>query len=119
MSVALLIRPWCAAGLLLATFAASAVSAEIKIYIVTDLEGASGVYQFAQTRDAKETPLGQQAMEPGAKKAIAAIPKCRPYKLTLPIQARLQYLVFEGAEKKPRQVTKEAVLQDDLHLTSF
>jgi len=32
------------------------------IYIVTDLEGASGVYRFAQTRE-PGNPLGAQAME--------------------------------------------------------
>jgi D-amino peptidase len=33
-----------------------------KIYVVTDLEGASGVYKFAQTRE-KDTPLNIQACE--------------------------------------------------------
>ena len=33
-----------------------------KIYIVTDLEGASGVYQFAQTRE-PGNPLGEKAKE--------------------------------------------------------
>ncbi|MFZ2641308.1 MAG: M55 family metallopeptidase [Verrucomicrobiia bacterium] len=36
---------------------------EKKIYIVTDLEGASGVYKFTQTRNCQETDLGRQAME--------------------------------------------------------
>lgn len=36
--------------------------AQKKIYIVTDLEGVSGVYQFAQTRE-KATPLNIQACE--------------------------------------------------------
>ena len=36
--------------------------AQIKIYIVTDLEGVSGVYKFAQTRE-KDTPLNIQACE--------------------------------------------------------
>jgi D-amino peptidase len=35
---------------------------QLKVYIVTDLEGASGVYKFAQTRE-PETALGQKAME--------------------------------------------------------
>jgi D-amino peptidase len=38
------------------------VSAQIKIYVNTDLEGISGVYKFAQTRD-KDTPLNIQACE--------------------------------------------------------
>ena len=38
------------------------LSAQMKIYIVTDLEGISGVYKFSQTREA-DTPLNIQAME--------------------------------------------------------
>lgn len=34
---------------------------EVKIYVVTDLEGASGVYKFAQTRE--PGPLNEQAKE--------------------------------------------------------
>src|ERR1035437_432738 len=37
-------------------------AAQLRIYIVTDLEGASGVYKFAQTREAG-TPLGEKAKE--------------------------------------------------------
>jgi D-amino peptidase len=38
------------------------VKAQKKIYIMTDLEGISGVYKFAQTRE-KDTPLNIQACE--------------------------------------------------------
>ena len=38
------------------------VTAQKKIFIVTDLEGASGVYKFLQTRE-KDTPLNIQACE--------------------------------------------------------
>ena len=38
------------------------VSAQKKIYILTDLEGVSGVYKFAQTRE-KDTPLNIKACE--------------------------------------------------------
>ncbi len=38
------------------------ISAQVKIYIMTDLEGVSGVYKFAQTRE-KDTPLNIQASE--------------------------------------------------------
>jgi D-amino peptidase len=38
------------------------LSAQIKIFIETDLEGVSGVYKFAQTRE-KDTPLNIQACE--------------------------------------------------------
>ena len=35
---------------------------QVKIYVNTDLEGISGVYKFAQTRE-KDTPLNIQACE--------------------------------------------------------
>jgi D-amino peptidase len=38
------------------------VNAQLKIYINTDLEGISGVFKFAQTRE-KDTPLNIQACE--------------------------------------------------------
>src|SRR5665647_2166341 len=40
----------------------SPVNAQIKIFIETDLEGVSGVYKFAQTRE-KDTPANIQACE--------------------------------------------------------
>jgi D-amino peptidase len=40
----------------------SQVSAQIKIYVNTDLEGISGVFKFDQTRE-KDTPLNIQACE--------------------------------------------------------
>lgn len=39
-----------------------ALNAQIKIFISTDLEGVSGVYKFAQSRE-KDTPLNIQACE--------------------------------------------------------
>ncbi|MBN2666845.1 MAG: M55 family metallopeptidase [Bacteroidales bacterium] len=41
---------------------AQLASAQIKIYVNTDLEGISGVYKFAQTRE-KDSPLNIQACE--------------------------------------------------------
>ena len=37
-------------------------TAQLKIYVDTDLEGASGVYKFAQTRE-KDSPLNLLACE--------------------------------------------------------
>jgi D-amino peptidase len=48
--------------LVLACFIPRLAAAPLRIYIVTDLEGASGVYQFAQTRE-PESPLGEKAKE--------------------------------------------------------
>ncbi len=45
-----------------ALFLPALLPAQVKIYVMTDLEGASGVYKFAQTRE-KDTPLNIQACE--------------------------------------------------------
>ena len=71
---------------------------------------AAVLYPFAETR---------QALYEGAKRAVAAIPLCKPYKLKLPIQAKKQYLLFDGPEKKPRLVTKEGTIPDALHIYDF
>ncbi|MHC4583771.1 MAG: hypothetical protein ACYS3N_04540, partial [Planctomycetota bacterium] len=46
----------------LACFIPRLAANPIRIYIVTDLEGASGVYKFAQTRE-PGNPLGEKAKE--------------------------------------------------------
>ena len=53
---------WAWAVLFLMMLSTASASAQIKIYIMTDLEGVSGVYKFAQTRE-KDTPLNIQACE--------------------------------------------------------
>ncbi len=70
------------------------------------------LYPFAETR---------QALYQGAKKAMAAIPQCKPYTLTLPIKAKKQWLVFEGEgdAKKSKLATKEGEITDVLHLLDF
>ncbi len=68
------------------------------------------LYPFAETRN---------ALYEGAKRAVAAIPNCKPFKLTLPIKAKKQYLVFEGPEKKPRLVTKEGTIDSALNIFKF
>ena len=48
--------------ILILIVAVTSVSAQKKIYILTDLEGVSGVYKFSQTRE-KDTPQNIQACE--------------------------------------------------------
>lgn len=51
------------AAAFIAVFAAlNSCAAEKKVYVVTDLEGISGVYKFTQTRET-DTPLARQARE--------------------------------------------------------
>ena len=49
---------------------------------------------------------------------MAAIPKCRPYRLELPITAKKEYLVLEG-DLPPKRLTKEGTITDVLHLLDF
>jgi len=71
---------------------------------------AAELYPFDETR---------RALYEGAIRAVAAIPKCKPYKLSLPIKAKKEYLVFDDPPKKGRKVTKEGTIEDVLKLTNF
>ncbi|MCE5266587.1 MAG: M55 family metallopeptidase [Planctomycetaceae bacterium] len=88
-------------------FGESCVTVAVKRWIARE---AAVLYPFAETRE---------ALYEGAKRAVAAIPRCKPYKPSLPIQAKKQHLVFEGPEKEPRVVTKEVTIRDALHIYSF
>ena len=57
-----------------------------------------------------------KALYEGAKKAMAAIPKCKPYVLKLPIKARMQYLDLESGLPQPKLITREWTIPDALHL---
>lgn len=71
---------------------------------------AAELYPFDEAR---------QALYEGARRAVAAIPQCKPYKLTLPIQAKKEYLVFDKTSGEGRKVTKEATVEEVLKLVSF
>lgn len=68
------------------------------------------LYPFDETR---------KALYEGAKRAVAAIPLCKPYRVQLPIQAKKQFLVPDPKGGKPKLVTKEGVITDPLHLYEF
>jgi len=67
------------------------------------------LYPFAETR---------KALYEGGKRAIAAIPKCKPYRLELPIKAKKQYLLLDGSVKS-KLVTKEGTIPDAFHILDF
>jgi hypothetical protein len=50
---------------------------------------------------------------------VDAISKCKPYKLSLPIQAKKEYLVFDSSSKEGRKVTKEGTIEDASKLMDF
>jgi D-amino peptidase len=88
-------------------FGSGCVTVSVKKGIARE---AAALYPFAETR---------KALYEGAKRAVAVIPHCKPYQLTLPIQARKQYLVFDKNLPQPRLETKEGVISDVLHLLDF
>ncbi len=57
-----------------------------------------------------------KALYEGAKKSIAAISKCKPYILQIPIKAKMEYLDLDPSLAKPRLVGKEWIIPDALHL---
>jgi len=67
------------------------------------------LYPFEETR---------KALCEGARRAMRAIPNCKPYKLDLPIKAKKQYLVFDGSPK-PKLATKEGTIPEALHILNF
>ncbi len=68
---------------------------------------AAVLYPFEETR---------KALYEGAKKAIAAIPKCKPYIVETPIKAKMQYLDLDPKLPEPKVITREWTIPDALHL---
>jgi D-amino peptidase len=71
---------------------------------------AAILYPFEETRP---------ALYEGAKKAMEALPNCKPYKLELPIKGKLQYLKRASETSEPEVVTKEAVFNDQGDILKF
>ncbi|HPT21255.1 MAG TPA: M55 family metallopeptidase [Bacteroidales bacterium] len=68
---------------------------------------AAILYPFEETH---------KALYEGAKKAIAAIPKCKPYIIKAPVKAKMQYLDLDTTLPEPKLMTKEWIIQDVIHL---
>ncbi len=68
------------------------------------------LYPFEETR---------RALYEGARRAMAAIGKNKPYKLSLPIEVKKERLVFDKADGPGRRVTKEGTIEDVLKLLAF
>jgi D-amino peptidase len=71
---------------------------------------AAILYPFEETRP---------ALYEGAKKAMEALPNCKPYKLELPIKGKLQYLKRASETAEPEVVTKEAIFNDQGDILKF
>jgi D-amino peptidase len=71
---------------------------------------AAELYPFEQTR---------KALYEGAKNAVAAIPKVKPYKIDMPIQAKKQYLDLNSDLPEPPVIIKEGIIESALEITNF
>jgi D-amino peptidase len=71
---------------------------------------AAVLYPFEETR---------KALYEGAKKAIAAISSCKPYKLKTPIHIREEYLDLDPSLPKPVLRTREGSAVDALHILNW
>jgi len=88
-------------------FGTSCVTVAVKKGIARE---AAVLYPFEETR---------KALYEGAKRAVEAAARCKPYRLDLPIQAKKQFLVLGDGKSKPRLVTKEGTVKDALHILDF
>jgi D-amino peptidase len=70
------------------------------------------LYSFEETR---------RALYQGAKRAMAAIPNCKPYKIETPIKAKKQWLAFDDRNdpKKSKLMTKEGTITNVLEILKF
>ncbi|MFW6257522.1 MAG: M55 family metallopeptidase [Prolixibacteraceae bacterium] len=69
--------------------------------------------ESAQLHPFEET---RKALYEGAKQALKAIPKCKPYKLEFPVQGKMQYQVKEPGSDEPKIITKEKVIDHPLKI---
>lgn len=70
---------------------------------------AAVLYPFEETH---------KALYEGAKRAVSAIPQCRPYVLELPIKAIMEYRDLTSGSPEPKLITREWVIPDALNLLS-
>lgn len=68
---------------------------------------AAILYPFEETR---------KALYEGAKKAVSVISLCKPYKIKIPIEVKMQYLNLDSSLPKPEIVTVEGIAKDALHI---
>ena len=71
---------------------------------------AALLYPFEQTR---------KALYEGARKAMEAIPECKPYAMDIPIKGKMQYLNLDSERSESELVTKEAVFNDPRDILNF
>jgi D-amino peptidase len=58
----------------------------------------------------------RKALYEGAKKSIAAIPKCKPYIMQTPIKVKEEWLEKAPSSIQPKLMTRDKVIENPLHL---
>jgi D-amino peptidase len=71
---------------------------------------AAILYPFKETR---------KALYEGAKKAMRALPDCKPYKMDMPIKGKMQYLDLRSDSTGHKITTKEAIFDDVENILNF
>ena len=71
---------------------------------------AAVLYPFEETR---------KALYEGAKRAIKAIPQCKPYQIAVPIKVKKQFIDIGRDSYEPAVVVKEGIIDDPLKLLKF
>ena len=71
---------------------------------------AALLYPFEETR---------KALYEGARKAMEAIPECKPYTMDIPVKGKMQYLQWDSEASEPKFLTKEAVFNDPRNILNF
>jgi len=71
---------------------------------------AAELYPFEETR---------KALYEGAKKAVAAIPECRPYILSTPIRIKEEYLDLDPNLPRPAVIKREGVAGNALQIFTW
>ena len=71
---------------------------------------AAILYPFEETR---------KALYEGAKKAIAAIPKCKPYRIETPIKVKREWIEAGKDSYEPHVVVKEGIVENPLDILKF
>jgi D-amino peptidase len=88
-------------------FGESCITVAVKEGIARE---AARLYPFEETR---------RALFEGARMAIDALPRCKPFTMDMPIKGKLQYLDLKSNRKNPKIITKEAVFRDARDVVRF
>ena len=88
-------------------FGPSCVTVAVKRGVARE---AAVLYPFDETRE---------ALYEGARRAVADIEQCQPYKLSLPVQVKKEYLVFDSPSGRGRRISKEGTIKHILNLLDF